>query len=350
MVQTVLLTGGCGYIGSHTAIALLDAGYTVIIIDSYGNSYPSALQRINEHASAVRGSVYFINANLERDRVLVDAVFVAYPIDLVIHFAAWKSVDESVRDPLKYYRNNLGSLITLLEVMESNNVHRLIFSSSATVYAPKTNTTAVDPSVAAVNSRITETDATQPSNPYGWTKLMGEQILKDTARAWSDKGGEQGDDVSIIALRYFNPAGGVENPKGSANNLFPVIREVLDGRRLFLSVYGTDWPTRDGTGERDYVHVMDVAEAHVSACQYATTNKNTFSIFNIGTGRGTTVLEIHKAMEEATGRAIPMKHMPRRVGDVASVVVDPRLAELELQWKAQRTLRDMINDNNAIAQ
>lgn len=318
-MPTTLLTGGCGYIGSHTAVALLQAGHHVILVDSFCNSHPDVATKIAQTVVLDDPRrLVVVEADLTVANVL-DNVFCEYAVDAVIHFAAHKSVGESVADPLKYHHNNLVSLINLLQTMDKHHVHRLIFSSSATVYAP-------------CDAPITEDKPTRPLNPYGWTKWMGEQILRDVA--WADG--------QVIALRYFNPAGAYgllsENPVGPANNLFPVIMEVLRGKRPHLTVFGSDWPTRDGTGERDYVHVMDLAEAHVAALQH----QARFAIFNVGTGRGSTVLEVHRAMERLSGRDIPLVMEARRPGDAASVVVDPARARKELGWSAHRTLDDMV--------
>jgi UDP-glucose 4-epimerase len=323
--MTVLLTGGAGYIGSHTALELIQAGYSVIIADNLSNSSPAVIERL-EKISGVK--VPFYNIDVSRPEAL-DKMFHVKQIDSVVHFAGYKAVGESSVDPLKYYRNNIDCALTLLETMRAHNVNKIVFSSSATVYGyPE-------------KSPVDETAPTRCENPYGWSKLMIEQIITDYAKASSE--------VSAIILRYFNPIGAHEsgligeNPAGIPNNLMPYISQVAIGRLEKLRVFGGDYPTKDGTGVRDYIHVTDLAKGHVAALKYAEKHKG-LEIFNLGTGVGSSVLDIISAFEKATGVKIPYEITDRRPGDVAEYYANPQKAERLLGWKAEKSLEDACRD------
>ena len=321
----ILVTGGAGYIGSHATLELMAAGHEVVVVDSLVNAKASALKRVEEIAGQ---PVPFVKGDI-RDRGLLTRLFEAHAIDAVMHFAGLKAVGESVAEPLAYYDNNVGGTVTLLEVMAAKGVKRMVFSSSATVYG--------DPA----RVPITEDMPTSAVNPYGRTKLMIEEILRDVAAAdpaWS-----------VVLLRYFNPAGAHtsgligEDPAGVPNNLMPYIARVAAGKLDKLSVFGGDYPTRDGTGVRDYIHVVDLAAGHVAALDWAAKITGV-GTFNLGTGRGYSVLEMVKAFEEASGKTVPYTITDRRAGDVAECYADPSLAEKELKWRATRTLADMCRD------
>jgi len=321
----ILVTGGAGFIGSHTTVELLKAGHDVVVIDNFSNSKPEALRRIEEVAGR---ALTFHRADL-LDPAALDRVFGAHPPDAVIHFAAFKAVGESVEQPLKYYHNNVTGTILLCEAMVRHAVKTLVFSSSATVYG--------DPAVVPV----TEDMPLSGVNPYGHTKLMMEQVFRDLAQAdpaWN-----------ITMLRYFNPVGAHpsgrmgEDPNGIPNNLFPYITQVAVGKLPFLRVFGDDYPTPDGTGVRDYIHVVDLAVGHLLALEKLAGLKGCRA-YNLGTGRGSSVLEALHAFERAVGRAIPYKILPRRPGDAAACYCDPSLAERELGWKAERDLDAMCRD------
>jgi UDP-glucose 4-epimerase len=324
-MSTVLVTGGAGYIGSHTVIELLGAGHEVVVVDNFSNSSPEALRRVRELA----GRDFAVHeGDIADDRVL-DRIFAERPVDAVIHFAALKAVGESVANPLAYYRNNVSGTIALLEAMKRHGVHRIVFSSSATVYGN--------------NERVPlkEEEPLQPVNPYGWTKAMMEQILRDVAAsdpAWS-----------VALLRYFNPVGAHpsgrigEDPNGIPNNLMPNITQVAVGKRKELVVFGNDYPTPDGTGVRDYIHVMDLAAGHVKALDKVLGGR-IVEAYNLGTGRGYSVLELVRAFEKATGARVPYRIEARRPGDVAVSLADPSKAERELGWRATRGVLDMCAD------
>jgi UDP-glucose 4-epimerase len=321
----ILVTGGGGYIGSHTVLALLETGFDVVVMDNFGNSDPEALVRVQ----ALAGRTAEVNWGDVRDRCFLRRVFSGARIDAVIHFAAHKAVGESVALPLEYYENNIVSLLGLLEVMRDAGCHRLIFSSSATVYG-----TASEPP-------FSETAPLGASSPYGRTKLFAEEILRDVAAAdarWK-----------IALLRYFNPVGAHasgqigEMPQGTPNNLFPYVTQVAIGARPHLRVFGDDYPTPDGTGVRDYIHVCDLGEGHVAAVAALDRIQGAEAI-NLGTGRGYSVLEVIRAFEAASGRAVPFEIVARRPGDVAVSLADPRKAATLLGWTARRDLTAMCED------
>ncbi len=324
-MSKVLLTGGMGFIGSHTAIALIENGYEVVIIDNLVNSEEDVVKRLEKFKN-VKIPFYYGDC---RDESLLDKIFKEHNIEIVIHFAGLKAVGESVQMPLEYYENNLNSTIVLLKSMLKNNVLKLVYSSSATVYAED------NPDERVEGQKLGCT------NPYGWTKLMGEQIIRDTCTAYNQ--------LDAISLRYFNPVGahpsGIigENPKGVPNNLMPYIQQVATGIRDYLRVYGDDYDTVDGTGVRDYIHVCDLAEAHVAASKYLQNHNGCLEI-NIGTGKGASVLEMVKAFEKANNIKIPYKIEARRAGDVATNYANANKAYQLLGFKATRTLEDMCKD------
>lgn len=321
----ILLTGGAGYIGSHTAVELIEAGYEVLIADNFYNSRPEVLDAI-EQITGVRPSLEEIDVC---DPVKVDAMFSKYPIEAVLHFASYKAVGESVEKPLMYYRNDLDSLITVMEAMKTHGVHNLIFSSSATVYG-------VPEKVPLVEGMPTGC-----TNPYGWTKYMSEQIIQDVCYAEKD--------MSAVILRYFNPIGAHksaligERPNGVPNNLMPYITQVASGVRPHLNVFGNDYDTPDGTGVRDYIHVVDIAKGHIKAVEYAMSHKGA-EVINLGTGNGYSVLEIVTAFERVNGIKVPYEIAPRRAGDIAECYADPSKAERLLGWKAEEDLDAMCKD------
>jgi len=321
----LLVTGGAGYIGSHTAVALLEAGHDVVSLDNFSNSSPRALERVQRIAGrplvSIEGDV--------RDTALLARLFAQHTLDGVIHFAALKAVGESVEKPLAYYDNNVGGTLAVLQEMQAAGVRRFVFSSSATVYGA--------PDVLP----ITEQAPIRTTNPYGATKAMVEQVLRDLAAAdarWS-----------VVSLRYFNPIGAHpsgeigEDPHDIPNNLFPFICQVASGRREQLSVFGNDWPTPDGTGVRDYLHVVDLAAGHLRAFEFAQ-RRGGFTAINLGTGRGVSVLQLVRAFEAATGRAVPHRVIARRPGDIAECWADPSAAERLLGWRAERSVEQACAD------
>jgi UDP-glucose 4-epimerase len=321
----ILVTGGLGYIGSHTCVELLAAGHEVLVLDNLCNSLRSVQQRIERIADARIG---FIEADI-RDRGALEAVFGAHQIDAVIHFAGLKAVGESVAQPLRYYDNNVVGSVVLFETMAKFGVTTLVFSSSATVYG--------DPA----SVPITEAFPLSATNAYGRSKLMIEDMLRDLARAepsWR-----------IALLRYFNPVGAHESgligeePQGIPNNLVPYIARVAHGELAQLAVYGGDWPTPDGTGLRDYIHVVDLALGHVSTLAKLAQAPGVLT-YNLGTGRGTSVLEMVHAFEQASGRPVPYQIVARRPGDIAQCYADPARAQAELGWSAQRDVGAMCVD------
>lgn len=324
-MSTILITGGAGYIGSHTCVELLADGHQLVVVDSLVNSSAVALDRVREITG--RDMVFYKMDLCDRDGL--SAIFEAHEIDAVIHFAGLKAVGESVGIPLRYYRNNLDSTLTLLEVMEKAGCRRIVFSSSATVYGvPET-------------VPITEDFPLSCTNPYGWTKLMIEQILRDLAASDPRWG--------IMILRYFNPIGAHasgrigEDPAGVPNNLMPYIAQVASGRLPFLNVFGNDYPTVDGTGVRDYIHVVDLAKGHCKAIDYILKDEG-IEVVNLGTGCGYSVLEMVKAYETASGSPVPYRIAPRRPGDIAVCYADPTRARDLLGWTAEKTLADMCRD------
>ena len=325
--MNILLTGGAGYIGSHTCIELISAGHTVVIADNLCNSSKKAVSRVEEITGA---KIPFYEIDV-CDYDKLSTVFEENRIDAVIHFAAYKAVGESVAKPLEYYRNNLDCTLTVCEAMKRHGVTRFIFSSSATVYGIPDH------------MPLDETMPTSCTNPYGWTKYMNERILTDVAKA--------NPDWSVVLLRYFNPIGAHESgligedPAGIPNNLLPYVAQVAVGRRPQLNVFGADYPTPDGTGVRDYIHVVDLALGHLKAIQkLGKCKKLGLKIYSLGTGHGYSVLQIVKAFEKASGRPVPYKICPRRPGDIAECWADPALAAKELGWKAKRDIEKMCQD------
>lgn len=322
----VLLAGGAGYIGSHTAVELLNAGHDVVIADDYSNSCPEVVERIQEITGK---SVVSYEADV-KNRDAVRKIFSENAIDCVIHFAGLKAVGESVQKPLMYYRNNIDTTLTLLECMAEADVNQFVFSSSATVYGEENDIPYVETMKRG-----------SCSNPYGWTKVMMEEILEDAAKA--------NPKLSVVLLRYFNPIGAHESgrigedPQGIPNNLMPYIAQVAVGRRDHLTVFGGDYATKDGTCRRDYIHVMDLANGHLKAVEYAA-NKQGVSVFNLGTGTPYSVLEIIKAFESATGVAIKYEMGARRAGDLPEFWANADKAAEILGWKTTRTLEDMCRD------
>ena len=321
----VLVTGGAGYIGSHTCVELLNAGHEIVIADNFVNSKPEALDAIRK----ITGKDFaFAEADL-RDREAMTKLFDTHPVDAVIHFAGLKAVGESVAKPLEYYDNNLWGFIVLAEVMRAHGVKTFIFSSSATVYGMSNPVP------------FKEEMPTSATNPYGYTKVMIEQMLTDIAAADPE--------WRIVLLRYFNPIGAHqsgligEDPNGIPNNLLPYIAKVATGELKELSVFGDDYDTPDGTGVRDYIHVVDLALGHLAALHYATRHPGVIPI-NLGTGHGTSVLEIIRAFEKASGRKVAYRIAPRRPGDIASCYADTSRAEVLLNWHAERNIDDMCRD------
>ncbi len=323
----VLVTGGAGYIGSHTCVELMESGHDVVVIDNLCNSNPRSLERVE----ALTGrKVSFYEGDV-RDEALLRRIFAEQAIDSVIHFAGLKAVGESVAQPWRYYDNNLNSTLVLTKVMADVGVKRIIFSSSATVYSGDNE------------MPLRETSRTGScTNPYGWTKYMTEQILSGIAHADPE--------WSVVLLRYFNPIGAHESgmigedPRGIPNNLMPYITQVAIGRREKLSIFGNDYDTPDGTGVRDYIHVVDLAKGHVAAVTFATENTGC-EVFNLGTGTGYSVLDMVKAFEEANGVRIPYRIAGRRPGDLPVCYADPAKSAEMLGWKAEKNLRDMCRDS-----
>lgn len=324
--MAVLLTGGAGYIGSHTAVEMVQAGYDVVIADNFYNSKPEAVKRVEEIVGK-KIPTYELDVS---DRKALTELFSKEKIDAVVHFAGLKAVGESVVKPVAYYRNNLDTTLTLLEVMKEFGCKKFIFSSSATVYGT--------PETVPLREDMKPGFCT---NPYGWTKWMIEQILRDTAKADPE--------LSVVLLRYFNPVGAHESgrigedPQGIPNNLFPFIAQVAVGKRERLSVFGNDYPTKDGTGVRDYIHVVDLAKGHVAALGYAKETHGVETI-NLGTGIGYSVLDMVHAFEKVNNIPIPYVIAPRRAGDIAECYADATKAKELLNWTAEKTLEDMCRD------
>ena len=322
----ILLTGATGYIGSHTWLALNAAGMRVAGLDDFSNSSPEVLRRLAALGADISR---FAEADVG-DRTALDAVFERWKIGAVVHCAAWKAVGDSVTKPLDYYRNNVGGLIALAETMQKHGCKTIVFSSTATVYGQPRSLP------------VREDAALAPSSPYAETKLIGENILHDVERAdpaWR-----------VAVLRYFNPVGAHasgsigEDPRGTPNNLMPFVAQVAVGKRARLRVFGDDYDTPDGTGVRDYLHVEDLAEGHVAALRHLRGGGSSLTV-NLGTGQGVSVLELLRAFERASGRAVPHEIAPRRAGDVAAYYADPALAERLLGWKATRDLDAMCTDS-----
>jgi UDP-glucose 4-epimerase len=325
-VATVLVTGGAGYIGSHTCVELLAGGHEVVVVDNLSNSKLEAIRRVEEIAGRKLAGFYPSDV---RDREGLARVFASHDIDSVIHFAALKAVGESVAEPLRYYSNNIEGLLSLVSAMGEAGVRRIVFSSSATVYG--------DPA----SVPIREDFPTGPTNPYGWTKLMAEQILRDVAASdprWR-----------VVLLRYFNPVGAHasgrigEDPNGMPNNLMPFVCQVAVGRRPRLQVFGSDYATIDGTGVRDYIHVVDLAAGHVKAVERIDA-LDAVSCLNLGTGRGYSVLEVVRAFERASARPVAFDLVGRRPGDVATCWADPERARMNLDWSPRHDLDAMCRD------
>lgn len=325
MSETVLVTGGAGYIGSHTALALIAAGHRVVVIDNFVNSKPDALVEVGE----LTGEDIVIVEGDARDAKLVEHTLRDNGVTAVIHMAALKAVGESVEMPLEYYGNNLESVIATLQAMREAEVFKFVFSSSATVYG--------DPE----SNPIPETAGIGATNPYGMTKEMIEVIIRDLAA--SD------DRWRITALRYFNPVGAhdsgriAEAPVGKPNNLMPMIMEVATGKRDKVMVFGDDWDTPDGTGVRDYIHIMDLVEGHVAAVEYLA-EQTGYEVFNLGQGKGVSVIELIRAVERATGKEIPFEVTGRRAGDIGECVADPAKANSMLGWKTTRSIDQASKD------
>jgi UDP-glucose 4-epimerase len=320
----VLVTGGAGFIGSHTVVELLQADYEVVIIDNFSNSSPLVLSRIEE----ITGKRPLLIEGDIRDRALLDDVFKQYEIDAVVHFAGLKAVGESVQKPLEYYDNNVSGSVVLFEAMRDAGVKRLVFSSSATVYG--------DPEEIPISENC---PIGVPTNPYGMSKLMVERILQDLVVAEAD--------FSVALLRYFNPIGAHEsgligeNPSGIPNNLLPYVTQVAIGKLEKLSVFGSDYPTVDGTGVRDYIHVVDLAKGHLAALDYLKGAVGCH-VWNLGTGQGYSVLQIIEAFEKATGVSVPYQLVERRAGDIAECWSNPAKAKDKLGWEAGYGLEDMM--------
>lgn len=324
--MSILVTGGAGYIGSHTCVELLNAGYDIVVVDNYVNSCPEALKRVEK----ITGKpVKFYEADIG-DEAAMEKIFSSEKIDSVIHFAGLKAVGESVYKPLEYYQNNVSGTLVMLDVMRRHNVKDIVFSSSATVYG--------NPHTVPIN----EDFPLSVTNPYGRTKLMLEDIFRDlyvADHSWN-----------IVLLRYFNPVGAHksgligEDPSGIPNNLTPYITQVAVGKLATLGVFGNDYDTPDGSGVRDYIHVVDLALGHIRAIEKLKEKKGVLT-YNLGTGVGYSVLEMVKAFEEASGRSIPYEIKPRRAGDIATCYADPAKARDELKWTAQRGLKEMCEDS-----
>ena len=324
--MNILVTGGAGYIGTHTLVELLNRGHDVVVVDNYVNSHPESLDRVRE----ITGKSFpFYEANV-CDEAALDRIFDENKVDCVIHFAGLKAVGESCAKPLMYYRNNLDGMLSLISSMRKHDVKRFVFSSSATVYRSD------------AGMPVDEESPLGCINPYGWTKFMGEEILRDVAKAEPD--------WSVVLLRYFNPIGAHESgrigedPNGIPNNLMPYITQTALGRLKELHVFGNDYPTPDGTGVRDYIHVVDLAEGHVAAIEYARDHTGC-EAFNLGTGEGYSVLDIVHAFERVNHIKVPYEIAPRRAGDPPTVFAKVGKAERLLHWKAKRTLDQMCADS-----
>lgn len=348
---TILVTGGAGFIGSHTCVELLDKGYNVVIVDDLSNSSPVAVDRIREITGVMDDRLVFVEANI-LDRAALENIFSTYPIDAIIHFAGFKAVGESTQKPLEYYWNNVAGSLVLFDVARTHEVKNIIFSSSATVYG--------EPEMIPITEACPKHEAT---NPYGETKSMLERILTDFYKA--------DDEYNVVLLRYFNPIGAHksgrigEDPKDIPNNLLPYVSQVAVGKLACIQVFGDDYPTPDGTGVRDYIHVVDLARGHVQALEYMGGKVGTgepfglgsikgeqagdgtrsgVAIFNLGTGTGSSVLDVIHAFEKAYGKELPYKICPRRPGDIATNYASCDKAKAELNWVAQYDLARMCED------
>lgn len=325
--MSILVAGGAGYIGSHTCVELLEAGYEVVVVDNLYNASPEALKRVEEITGK---KVTFYEADI-LDRDALNKIFDHHEIEAVIHFAGYKAVGESVKKPIEYYYNNMTGTLVLCDVMRNHGVKNIVFSSSATVYG--------DPAQIPITESCPKG---QPTNPYGWTKSMLEQVLTDIHT--SDP------EWNVILLRYFNPIGAHksgkigEDPKGIPNNLLPYIAQVAVGKREKLGVFGNDYDTPDGTGVRDYIHVVDLAAGHVKAIEKLRENPGV-EVYNLGTGNGYSVLQVVSAFEKACGHGIPYEIKPRREGDIATCYCDPQKAKEELGWTAKYGIDEMCEDS-----
>ncbi|MBX2858627.1 MAG: UDP-glucose 4-epimerase GalE [Cellvibrionaceae bacterium] len=325
--MTVLVTGGAGYIGSHTCVELISSGYDIVVVDNFCNSSAESLRRVSE----ISGKEVVLREADVTDKAALQAIFKEFQFEGVIHFAGLKAVGESNQIPLAYYHNNVAGTVTLCEVMRAFGVHRLLFSSSATVYG--------DPK----SVPITESFPTSATNPYGRSKLMVEEILRDLAKTAESP-------WKLALLRYFNPIGAHqsgrigEDPKGIPNNLLPYVAQVAVGKLERLSVFGDDYETCDGTGVRDYIHVVDLARGHVRALNMLMQSEAECYTFNLGTGKGNSVLEIIKAFENVSGKNVPYSIAPRRQGDIAECYADPSLAKAVLGWQAEFDIQRMVED------
>lgn len=330
MGKEVLVTGGLGFIGAETALALVREGYEPVIVDSLVNS---KIRNLGALESLSGKKIPFYQGDV-RDEALMDKVFSEHSFEAVLHFAALKAVGESVTKPVLYYQNNLGCTLSVLRAMERHGVHRILFSSSATVYGDSEDLPFRE-----------DSPVREATNPYGETKVMNERMLRDYLVPHPE--------TEVVCLRYFNPVGADpsgllgEDPNGIPNNLFPIINQVALGIREGITVYGDDYGTEDGTCVRDYLHVVDLAEGHVAALSHS--KGPGFHVYNLGTGHGTSVLEAIRAYEKATGRKIPYEIGPRRPGDIAVSYADPSRAEQELHWKARLTIEDAARDAYAFA-
>ena len=331
--MNILVTGGAGYIGSHTLIELYKAGHTAVVVDNLSNSNPESLRRVAEIIGVAE--IPFYKTDI-RDREGLEQVFAKHKFDACIHFAGLKAVGESVEMPWEYYENNIGGTLVLVDAMRQHGCKNIIFSSSATIYG--------DPAEIPITENCPKGQCT---NPYGWTKSMLEQVLMDIQKADPE--------WNVVLLRYFNPVGAHpsgrigENPNGIPNNLMPYITQVAVGKRKELGVFGNDYPTPDGTGVRDYIHVVDLASAHVAALKCFTnaltqSHNNTF-IYNIGTGNGYSVLDMVNAFVKVNGVPVPYSIKPRRAGDIATCYCDPSKAKAELGWQAQYGIDEMVRDS-----
>lgn len=324
--MSILVAGGAGYIGSHTCVELLEAGYEVVVVDNLYNSSPESLKRVEKITGK---NVTFYEADI-LDKEALNKIFDAHEIEAVIHFAGYKAVGESVQKPIEYYHNNMTGTLVLCDVMRAHGVKNIVFSSSATVYG--------DPAQIPITENCPKG---QPTNPYGWTKSMLEQVLTDIHT--SDP------EWNVILLRYFNPIGAHksgmigEDPKGIPNNLLPYVAQVAVGKRECLGVFGNDYDTPDGTGVRDYIHVVDLAAGHVKAIDKLR-EKPGVEVYNLGTGNGYSVLQVVAAFEKACGHKIPYEIKPRREGDIATCYCDPKKAKAELGWEAKYGIDEMCED------